>query len=72
MEINAILTDCVETIHSQSLSTRTKPCPCVPAQGKKIDTILTDGINTTMKNTYVARLSRLMPQHPNKKRSNNK
>lgn len=33
-----------------------------PAQGKKIDTILADCINTTMKNTYVALLSRVMPQ----------
>ena len=75
LKINAILTDCVETIHSQSLSTRTKSCPCVgsrtPRKVKKIDTILADGINTTMKNTYVARLSRVMPQHSNKKRSNN-
>lgn len=53
-------------------STRTKSCPCVgsrtPRKVKKIDTILTDGINTTMKNTYVARLSREVPQYSNKKK----
>ena len=56
-------------------STRTNSCPCVGSRTlrkvKTIDTILADGINITMKNTYVARLSRVMPQHSNKKRSNN-
>ena len=35
LKTNAILTDCVETIHSQSLSTRTKPCPCAGSRTQR-------------------------------------